>query len=158
MANLAPSWRPERLQNRGQHPKKSMLKNDIFLTSIFKGFGRRFGEAFGRFFGPKPYSKSDLKKSARQAKTIVKTNIKSMLAPLQKSIFRAKFNENQHVFWNIDFRGISDRFWRGFGSVWEGFWKGFRSLEGFLARLETLKVFLEGSRLLQRFGDESFDF
>ena len=51
-ANLAPSWRPKRLQNRGRNPKKSMLKKALFLASILKGFGPRFGEVFERFFGP----------------------------------------------------------------------------------------------------------
>ena len=103
MANLAPSWRPKALQNRGRNPKKTMLKNDTFLTSIFKGFGRRFGLVFGRFFGPKMHSKSDSKKSARQAKSIGKTNTKSMSALLQQSIFRAKIDEKSHVFWDVDF-------------------------------------------------------
>ena len=33
-ANLAPSWRPKTLRNRGQNPKKSMLRNNTFLGSI----------------------------------------------------------------------------------------------------------------------------
>ena len=53
MANLAPSWRPKRLQNRGRNPKKSMLKNSTFSASIFEGFGPRFGGVLGRFFGRK---------------------------------------------------------------------------------------------------------
>ena len=92
-----------------------MLKNNTFLTSIFKGFGRRFGLVFGRFFGPKMHSKSDSKKSARQAKSIGKTNTKSMLALLQQSIFRAKFDEKSNVFGNIDFEWILGRFWERFG-------------------------------------------
>ena len=83
-----------------------MLKNNGFSTSISQGFGRRFGMVFGRFLEPKMHAKSDLKKSARQAKSIVKTNTKSMLEPLQQSICRAKINENWHVFWNIDFEGM----------------------------------------------------
>ena len=59
MPNLAPTWRPKRLQNRGPNPKKSMLKNSTFLASIFKGFGPRFGVVFGRFFGSKMYAKSE---------------------------------------------------------------------------------------------------
>ena len=57
-ANLAPTWRPKRLQNRGPNPKKSMLKNSTFLASIFKGFGPRFGMIFNRFFGPEMLAKS----------------------------------------------------------------------------------------------------
>ena len=53
MANLAPSWRPKRLQNRGPNPKKSMLKNNTFSASILEGFGPCFGRVFSRFFGAK---------------------------------------------------------------------------------------------------------
>ena len=107
---MAPSWRPKRLQNRGQNPKKSMLKNNTFSASILEGFGPRFGRVFGRFFGPKIHAESDLKKSVRQAKNIVKTNRKSMSALLQQSMFRAKIDENLQVFWDIDFGWILNGF------------------------------------------------
>ena len=60
--NLAPSWRPKRLPNRGQGAKKSMLKTNTFLASIFEGFGPCFGRVFNRFFGPKIHAKSNLGK------------------------------------------------------------------------------------------------
>ena len=82
-ADLAPSWRPKTLRNRGRNPKKSMLKNNTFLASIFKGFGRRFGRVFGRFFGRKMHAKSDLKKSARQAFRVEKANTKPLSALLR---------------------------------------------------------------------------
>ena len=66
-ANLAPTWRPKRLPNRGQKPKKSMLKNNTFLASIFKGFGCRFGVVFGRFFWTKMHGNS---KNTILAKTL----------------------------------------------------------------------------------------
>ena len=50
MANLPPSWRPKRLQNRRPTAKKSMSKMFTFLKSIFWSFGPRFGRIFGRFF------------------------------------------------------------------------------------------------------------
>ena len=115
MNNLAPSWRPKRLQNRGQKPPKSMLKNNTFSASIWEGFGLRFGRIFGRFFGPKIHAESDLKKSVQQAKNIVKTNRKLMSALLQQSMFRAKIDEKSHVFWDIDFAWILRGFWEGFG-------------------------------------------
>ena len=59
IANLAPTWRPKRLQNRDPNPQKSMLKNSTCLASIFKGFGPRLGVVFGRFFGSKMYAKSE---------------------------------------------------------------------------------------------------
>ena len=37
-ADLAPTWRPKRLQNRVQNLEKSMLKNNTFLASIFSQF------------------------------------------------------------------------------------------------------------------------
>ena len=66
MANLAPSWRPKRLQNRDRNLKESMLKTKAFLASFFQGFGPRFGRVFGRFLGPKMHEK---RKSAKLAKT-----------------------------------------------------------------------------------------
>ena len=53
MLNLAFPWMSKTLQNRGRNLKKSMLKNNTFLTSILEGFGFSFGKVFGRFFGPK---------------------------------------------------------------------------------------------------------
>ena len=49
MANLARTWRPKRLQNRGQDAKKSMLKTNTFWTSILEGFRHRFGRVFEKF-------------------------------------------------------------------------------------------------------------
>ena len=92
-----------------------MLKNNTFLASIFEGLGPRFGRVFGRFFCPKMHAKSDLKKIVQEPFRTVKTNIKSMLAILQQSIFRAKIDEKSHVFWNLDFDRILGGFWEGFG-------------------------------------------
>ena len=92
-----------------------MLKNNTFSASILEGFGPRFGRVFRRFFRPKIHAESDLKKSVRQAKNIVKTNRKSMSAVLRQSIFLPKFNEKSHVFWDIDFAWILEGFWGGFG-------------------------------------------
>ena len=106
-ANLAPTWRPKWLPNRGQKLKKSKLKNKLFLASIFKGFGPRFGRVFGRFFGPKTHAESDLKSSARQAKTIGKTNTKSMSQKRYdcSSIFARCFSSSlSSIFWKYAFR------------------------------------------------------
>ena len=65
--NLAPSWRPQKLQKRGRNPKISTLKNDAFLTSILKGVRLRFGRVFGRFFQRKFVEKC---KNALLAKTL----------------------------------------------------------------------------------------
>ena len=71
MANLAPSWRPKRLQNRGQNLKKSMLKTNAFLASFFQGFGPRFGRVFGRFWDPKMHEKHKTAKLAKTSKLII---------------------------------------------------------------------------------------
>ena len=115
MANLAPSWRPKRLQNRVQNLKKSMLKNNTFFALIFEGFGPRFGVVFGRFSGAKTNAKSDAKKIARQAFCIGKTNTKRMSALFRQTPFRAKIDEKSSVFSNLDFWWILERFWVGFG-------------------------------------------
>ena len=49
----------QEVPNRGPSMKKSMLKNKLFLASIFEGFGLRFGVVFGRFFGFKMHANSD---------------------------------------------------------------------------------------------------
>jgi hypothetical protein len=51
IANMAPTWRPKTFQNRGRNLEKLMLKNKLFLASIFQRFGPRFGMVFGSFFG-----------------------------------------------------------------------------------------------------------
>tara|TARA_A100001015_G_scaffold320318_2_gene446252 strand:+ start:1860 stop:2123 length:264 start_codon:yes stop_codon:yes gene_type:complete len=87
-----------------------MLKTNMFSASIFKEFGPQFGRIFGRFFGPKIHAKSDLKKSVRQAKSIGKTNTKSISALLRQRFFRAKIVGKSHVCWDIDFGGILEGF------------------------------------------------
>ena len=143
MANLAPSWRPKRLQNRGPNPKKSMLKNNTFSASILEGFGPRFGRVFGRFFAPKIHAESDFKKSVRQAKNIVKTNRKSMSALLRQSLFRAKIDEKSHVFWDIDFGWILGGFWEGFG---EAKILDFRTFFDVFSK-HFFNIFLEGQKI-----------
>ena len=114
-ADLAPSWRPKTLRNRGQNPKKSMLKSNTFLGSILSGFGHRFSKVFGRFFGHQIHAKSNLKKNVRDPFCIVKTNTKSMLALATSSKNRTKIGEKSHFFWNVDFKRILASFWEGFG-------------------------------------------
>ena len=114
-ANLAPSWRPKRLRNRGQNAKKSMLKNNTFSRSIFGSPGHGFWEVFGWFFGPQIHAKSNLKKNIREPFCIVKTNTKSMSALLLQRLFEAKIDEKSFVSWNIAFGSVLEGFWEGFG-------------------------------------------
>ena len=63
-ADLAPSWRPKRLQNRGQDAQKSMFKNSMFS-------GPRFGRVFGRLLGPKMHEKRKNEKLAKTLKIVI---------------------------------------------------------------------------------------
>ena len=114
-ANLAPSWRPKRLQNRGQDAKKSMLKNSAFSRGILESLGYGFWEVFGWFLGPKIHAKSDAKKNVREPFWLVKTNVLLMSALLQEKGFRAKIDEKLHVFGKLVFERILGGFWEGFG-------------------------------------------
>ena len=67
MANLAPTWRPKRGQNRGPSAKKSMMKAHAFLKSVFLSFGPRFGRIFGWFFARQMFEND---KSMITAKTL----------------------------------------------------------------------------------------
>ena len=58
-ARSAADWRPKTFQNRGPNPKKSMLKNNTFLTSVLEGFGPCFGRVFGRGLGPRMHAKGE---------------------------------------------------------------------------------------------------
>ena len=116
-----------------------MLKNNTFSASIFKGFGNRFGRVFGRFFGSKMHANSDLKKSVRQAKSIGKTNTKSMSALLRQRLFRVKIFEITCL--------LGHCFQRRFGWILEGFWEA-KSLDFgtffVIFSKQILKDFLEG--------------
>ena len=117
MANLAPSWRPKRLQNRGPKPKKSMLKNNTFLASILGGFGRRFGRFFGRFFGAKMHEKYQNMILAKTLKIVLPSRRNANFQEIdvaKKLKKRTKIDEKLHVFGDIDF-----------GRIWGGFWEGF---------------------------------
>ena len=118
MTNLAPSWRPKRLQNRGRNPKKSMLKNNTFLTSIFSSFGLRFGRVFGRFFGPKMHENCKNTFLAKTLKIVVFPRENWYFQGFQDNKYTktvAKNLEKIDVFWNIDFEGVLGGFGDGFG-------------------------------------------
>ena len=56
-----------------------------------------------------------MKKNVREPFRIVKTNTKSTSALLLQRLFEAKIDEKSHVCWNIDFGGVLEGFWTGFG-------------------------------------------
>ena len=70
---------------------------------------------FERFFGSKKHANSNSKKNVQEPFCIVKTNTKSMSALLLQRLIRAKIDEKSLVCWNIDFGGVLEGFWEGFG-------------------------------------------
>ena len=118
-ANLAPSWRPKRLQNRGPNLKKSMLKNDSFSTSILETFWPCFDNLFETFFNRKMHENCKNIILAETLKIVIFPRENAYFQEIEhqkKEKHRAKIDEKSHVFWDLDF----DRIWGGF---WEGFGK-----------------------------------
>ena len=56
-----------------------------------------------------------MKKNVREPFCTVKANTKSMSALLLQRLFEAKIDEKSFVCWNIDFGGVLEGFWEGFG-------------------------------------------
>ena len=119
MANLAPSWRPKRVPNRGQNLQKSTLKNSTFSISIFSSVGPHFGRFFGRFFG----SKSD----ENLPNTFLAKTLKIVVFLRENRYFQsfednkdtktiAKKLEKFYVFGDLVFGGILGGFWKCFGT------------------------------------------
>ena len=46
-----------------------------------------------------------------------------MSALLLQRLFETKIDEKSHVCWNIDFGGVLEGFWEGFGKVLGRFWE-----------------------------------
>ena len=99
----------------GPKAEKIDVKKQHVFDIDFKGFGPRFESVFGRFFGFQMHANSETKKSVRQAKNTVKTNVKLMSALAQQNIFRTKICEKLHVFRDIDFGRLLGEFWKGLG-------------------------------------------
>ena len=118
-ANLAPSWSPKTLQNRGREAKKSLLKNDTFSTSILEGFRLRFGRVFERFLNPKMNAFGE---NAFFAKTW------KISILLRENQYFQGFEDNKNAKTMVTNLGkhrcfLGLRFWRHFGRVLWGFWK-----------------------------------
>ena len=120
MANLAPTWRPKRLQNRGPSLQKSILKNKMFLAPIFQGFGPRFGGIFGCFFEGQIHKicKNFLLVQTFKIALLSRrnANFQDIEVPT-KWKDRRKIGEKLHVFWDIDFEWILGGFGEGFGTA-----------------------------------------
>ena len=131
MANLAPSWRPKRLQNRGQNLEKSMLKNETFLTSIFSWFGIDFGRLRTLKIELSPRREQYFWKSQF---SLGKINIFKVFAKMMFVHFScvpgpknlpktlpkrgpnpSKIDAKNVLLFNIDFFGFRPRFWRVLG-------------------------------------------
>ena len=118
MANLAPSWRPKRLQNRSGNPKKTMLKNNTFSASISEGFGPRFGRVLGRFFRTKMHRNCKNMILAKTLKIVLPSRRNANFQEIDVAKRRKKhtqINDNLHGFWGIDFSRIWGGFWEDFG-------------------------------------------
>ena len=118
MANLAPSWRPKTLPNRGQNLKKSMLKIDTFSASIFEGFGLRFGRVFGWFLEGKMHENRTNTLFAKTWKTLIfhRENWYFQGFEVWKyQKFWQQWHEKLSLFWNINFGWILEGFWEDFG-------------------------------------------
>ena len=74
-----------------------------------------FNRFLDGFFGSQIHAKSNMKKNVREPFCTVKTNTKSMSALLLQRLFEAKIDEKSFVCWNIDFGGVLEGFWEGFG-------------------------------------------
>ena len=95
-----------------------MLKNNIFLTSILEGSGRRFGRVFGRIFTRKMHEHYQKKFAAKSLKITLpcrrERDIQESESDKQNKN-REKIDEKTHVFCDIDFEGVLGGFGDGFG-------------------------------------------
>ena len=114
-ANLAPTWRAQRLQNRGRNPEKSMLKNKTFSASIFDGFGPRFGRVFGRLFAPKMHGNNKNTISAKTLKLVLPSRRNWYFQGFEALICERccrKRSQKTSVFWNDDLEGFGEAKWK----------------------------------------------
>ena len=118
MANLAPSWRPKTLPNRGQNLKKSMLKINTFSASIFEGFGPRFGRVLGWFLEGKMYEIRTNMLFAKTWKTLIFLRENWYFQGFDAWKYQ-RFGQQWHrkliFYWNVDFGWILAGFWESFG-------------------------------------------
>ena len=118
MANLAPSWRPKTLPNRGQNLKKSMLKINTFSASIFEGFGPRFGRVLGWFLEGKMHENRTNMLFAKTWKTLIFLRENWYFQGFDAWKYQ-RFGQQWHkklsLLWNIDLGWIFEGFWDGFG-------------------------------------------
>ena len=147
MANLAPTWRPKRLPNRGQKPKKSKLKNKSFLASIFKGSRPRFGRVFGRFFGPKMHGNSKNTILAKTLKIVLPSRRNWYFQGFEAWSFERCFRkcaQKSCVFWSLHLEGFWGGFWESFGRPKPSIFAFFRhffeaNFKAFFGRLKNRK-------------------
>ena len=104
-------------KSRPKPAKMDVEKQHVFGIEV-EGFGPRFGRVFGRFFVPKM---NEICKNIILAKTL-----KLVIFPRENAYFQeieheknnkncTKIDEKLHVFLEIDFGSILERFWHGFG-------------------------------------------
>ena len=104
----------ERPKSKPKCEKIDIKKQHVFEIDFWIARAWFF-QIFGWFFGSQIHAKSNMKKNVREPFCTVKTNTKSMSALLLQRLFEAKIDEKSHVCWNIDFGGVLEGFWEGFG-------------------------------------------
>ena len=112
------TWRPKTFQNRGRNPKKSTLKNNTFLASIFKGFGLRFRSIFWCFFEESVELISNCEWKLRTLKIVIflRENAYFQENLGRKYVeFIRKMHEKTLFFWTFDLNGFWGGFGKGFG-------------------------------------------
>ena len=111
-ADLAPSWRPKTLRNRGRNPKKSMSKNNTFSASIFKGFGLRFRRVFWWFFEESVELILNFESKLKTLKIVIflRENAYFQENLCRKYVeFIRKMHEKNAVFLDLRFEGLFGR-------------------------------------------------
>ena len=119
MPNLAPTWRPKRLQNRGRNPEKSTSKKTRFLESILEGFGLHFGRIFWWFFEANAELILNCESKLRTLKIVIFLRKNAYFQETRESDnakFISKMREKSMFFGAFDFGGVLRGFGEGFGS------------------------------------------
>ena len=99
-----------------------MLKNNTFLASIFKGFGLILGGLLVGFFDIFSLLYVPTNTQCWYARNATKPQFLLGFKHFQEKAHKAENNQNKQkidekmqVLWDIDFEGILNEFWEGFG-------------------------------------------
>ena len=130
---------PKSSQNGAPNANKSMLKNDKFFASIFRGFGLRFGGVFERFFEPVETSRACVPKVVWCQQNISFIGTEETSALLRYKQFWAKIDEKTLIFKDLDFKGVWGGFWETKNIDFRTFFDVF-SMQNLECNLEEQKI------------------